>query len=1244
MKTKVAIAISAILATVPALSQAGVTVGKSSNALEYIKPATEKKTQSAGVSNTVFTPERDLDSGTYRYFVRLSDSPVALYEGGLAGMPATNPVIAKSAGAKLSVNDKNVKTYRKYLTERQTDVLAKAKSVVGKLNVKQQTTLAFNGFVVEMTQADAIKLATVPGIANIHREKMRYTTTDVGPQFIQADKVWEGASTGVATKGEGVVVGIIDTGINTDNPSFADVGGDGYDHTNPWGEGVYSGDCATEEWADLCNDKLIGVHSWDTLTDLYADYDPEMAQNGQDYNGHGSHVAGTTAGNVLSDVDAESQGVTFDRISGVAPHANIVSYQVCLPGEDDAIGFNGCFPSLTVLAVEHAIEAGVDVLNYSVGGGSTDPWNDADALAFLAAREAGIHVATSAGNSGPEAGTVGSPGDAPWISTVAAATHNRDIVKYVSLGGENYEYASGTGPSFDAIIEGPLTNAAVVDAANFEGCEEFSAGAFDGAIALISRGTCTFETKVVNATAAGAQAVIIHNNRDGDATITMSGLEGTTVPSIMVSENNGAAMAAALEGDASLTVSIDPAASVVEVAGGEIADFSSRGANTSVPDVLVPSIAAPGVSIFAPYADEQSAGFKENPDPSDYAFLSGTSMASPHMAGALALIADLQPTWSPAAVQSALMLTANQSVLSHDGTDATFFDMGAGMADVNLAAQTGLVVDEDFNGYMSGNPSTGGQPSQMNLASMANASCVDTCTWTRTVTATKDGDWTATIESVSGDATYTVSPESFSLSAGQTQELTVTADVTDASEGWQFANLTMTAEGSPDARMPIVVKAGGDNLPESINIDAGRDTGSVLLSGFKSNEMTNITAAVYDKVSPIIDPVELNVPDDGLDFFDVTFDEALPNVIFSTTASPAPDVDLRILDAEFNNIGSSAGATQFESVAFTNLAAGTYYVVVDGYTGSSPGATDPVTVEITAVQFDEASLSETVSVDVIENGEEFDLNVSWEGLEQSTGYIALSSDEGLTRQLQYSVVRGEDDVQTNVTGDVQAEDVLTPGVAQSLSFDIAPNFENADKVYTLTASASSHEFTNIANGGEVSADGVTWTVERKAGESSDTMTVAFDFIPRKSGVNYTLTLANGLNGDTQELNYQFSVPEVAPTAVVSAASRYEKGDLVQLDASGSFDANGDDISFAWTQRSGKPVTFDGSSPVPSFLAPSGGKDGEVMTFDLVVTDANGNTDEAAVSFTITSKSSSGGSMGYWLLALLPLLGLRRRSN
>ena len=1243
LKTKLAIAIATSLASASIAVSAATTVSKPLLAKDSFPAVSEKASVNSNLQKAVFIPEKNLTKGKYRYFIRLTESPVALYKGGIENLKAT-----QVKHGKLNTKNKSVKAYRSFLNKQQDTVINKANALIGKLDIKQQTTLAYNGMVVEMTQDDAIKLASIPGIAHIHREVMRYPTTDVGPQFIKADGVWDGSATGTASKGEGIIVGIIDTGINTDHPAFADVGGDEFDHTNPWGEGVYSGDCATEEWASLCNDKLIGVHSYPVLTNMYDDYDPDVAKNGEDHNGHGSHVAGTAAGNLLKSVDA-SDGLILEQTSGVAPHANIVSYQVCLPGEQDAIDFRGCFPSLAVLSVEHAIENGVDVLNYSVGGGSSDPWQDPDALAFLAARQAGIHVATSAGNSGPGPETVGSPGDAPWITSVAAATHNRDIVRNVTVNDNDYSYTKGSGPSFTMAVEGQLKYAGTVDADNVEGCSAFSDEAFADSIALISRGSCSFEDKVVNATNAGATAVIVHNNRDGDETLVMANLAGTTVPSVMISENSGAAVVSALADDTSLTATIN-LPSVIETEGGAIADFSSRGSNASVPDVIAPSISAPGVRIFAPYADDQSAGFKESPDPSDYGFLNGTSMASPHIAGALAILADVQPSWSPAALQSALMLTANQETLSHDETPATFFDMGAGMANVAAAAQSGLILEETFSGYMNANPNAGGKPSAINLATMANANCVDTCSWTRTVTATKSGDWTVASSVITEGLVISVTPESFSLTAGQTQEVTITANVAEASEGWNFANIVLTAEGMPEAKMPIAVKANGNNLPDSIDIVAPRASGSLTLPSFQAKDMSGIEIAAYDKVTALIEPATLSVPEDSFDFIAVTFDEDLPNVIFQTTASTAPDVDMRVFNSSFAVLGVSEGPTQFESLSFENLPAGTYYVAVYGYRASTPGGTDPVTVEISSILFDDASLSDIISADVVEKETDFDIKLTWKDAENVNGYFAVSSDENDdVKVIPYSITRVDSDVEATIPEDIQPGVALEAGQAQELSFVLEPNFSSEDKAYTLSASVTGdHEFTDISHGGVFDGGTVTWNITRLANAAGDTINstdddleVTFNLVPRKSGDDYELTLTNALDGDVQTISTQFDVAEAAPVAIVNVPARVVEGELVELDATASFDANGDDISFLWAQRSGSPVSFGETQQKPSFVVP-GVRDGEVMTFDLVVTDANGNTDETTVSFSVVNSSSSGGAMGYLLLMLLPLIGLRRR--
>ena len=1259
MSSKVAIAVSTALMTMSLSSVAGVEISKPSikAATGQVKKAETPVSLAKNNSPAIFTAEANIAAGNHRYIVRLSDDPVALYRGNLAGYKATSPAVQSSTNGKRSNRKLNtqlahVKHYRSYLTARQDTVISQAKSFINNLDVKQRTSLAFNGLVIEMTQQQAQKLAAVPGIAHIKRETLRHLTTDVGPEFIGAPSLWNGTAGSSQTMGEDIVVGVIDTGINSDHPSFADIGGDGYDHTNPNGQGVYSGDCATEEWAGLCNDKLIGVHSYPLITDQYPAQDPDVPLNGVDHGGHGSHTASTTAGNILKDITLDN-GYPVAQMSGVAPHANIISYQVCLPGDTgDTLEFNGCFPSLTVLAIEHAIEAGVDVLNYSIGGGSASPWEDADSLAFLAARKAGIHVATSAGNDGPEPGTVGSPGEAPWITTVGAGTHTRsEPIAEMTLNGDVYNFTASSGPDFTDGFSDTLLHSGVVDADNVEGCNAFATGAFVGVTALISRGTCNFSDKIINAEAAGASSVIVYNNRDGDDySSVMSGLNDTGIPSAFISENAGTAVIAALASSAELVASYAPF-SIKVTAGGEMADFSSRGANVSVPDIISPSITAPGVGILAAYADEQSALMKDSPDPSDYSFLNGTSMASPHIAGALALLAKLQPSWTPAEAQSALMLTANQTVLKEDGiTAAGFFDMGSGYANVAYAAATGLVMDENYENYLAADPATGGKPSALNLPSMANASCVNTCSWTRTVTATTANEWKVSaqvIDDTSG-LTVTVSPESFELAAGESQELSISANISSTKDTWTFANINLIAADMPEVNLPVAVKVGDNNLPDNLTLNANSTKGSTTFSGYQSSQLTNIAAKLYTKQQAIAN-LEEELQEGLTAEFTVELDEDAPLIWFALGETSAPDLDLYVYDGDKNLLGSSTTTTSDESVSLTNLSAGTYFVEVINYAASTPDGTDAYKLDISAIYRNESSLSEDISVSVIESAteDEFSLKFDWDFSdslsETSTGLLNLASaDASATQDIAFSLIRGKNGVVIDIDNGLQdASQPLVPGQSNTISFNIAANTSAEDQLYTFTAVIpADQDVVNISNDGLLSGDTINWTINRKAGESAQPLAISFDLIPRAAGTDLALVLTSTLNSTPVTSSYNFSVADAPPTAVINAPASVDEKESITLDGSASMDPNGDQVTYLWQQVSGTAVSFSGNSASISFTAPKVSGD-ENLDFSLTVSDSTGNTVTQTTSVKVNNKGS-GGSFGWLLLLTTPVLFLRRR--
>ncbi|MEL0655481.1 S8 family serine peptidase [Pseudoalteromonas issachenkonii] len=1282
MKTQVALAVSAALLTVSLSSVAGGSnvhqqIALAKSAVDKTKTSSTSTTRVAKAVKKIVV-EPDLASGEYTYIVRLADLPLATYDGSIVGFAATNPKIAKKelfsklANSKMSsqqvrnelrldVKSTDAVQYTNYLEDKQQSFLSKARLSLGKqAKVIYQYKNAFNGVAMRLTQEQAVKLAALDGVEYVERERMETMDTDTGPIHIGATQVWQGEGNSATNMGEGVIIGVIDSGVNTDHDSFADIGGDGYNHTNPWGAGNYVGDCAAD-FVELCNDKLIGVRSYASVTDNYDDLEvfgpTPPAKNGEDYGGHGSHTASTAGGNILKNVPLialetgvlESDGIvndtfSFEQISGVAPHANIVAYQICSPGNADD-KYTGCPGAAIVAALDDAVADGVDVLNYSISGGG-NPWASSTELGFLAAQEAGIFAAVSAGNDGPEAYTTSK--NAPWYTVVGASTHGRTLDSFVTFNDESFAYSNGTGPVFsEAVTALPIT-AMSVDASNFEGCNAFAADSFKDAVAVISRGACAFSDKVTNAADAGATAVIVYNNTDGDVRLTMSGLEATTIPSVAISENSGKDLLDELASTSDTTISIDPAITLVVGQADDMADFSSRGPNSTTADIMTPSVTAPGVSIYAAYNDQDFGNDVTAPSPGDFAFLQGTSMSAPHTSGAGAVLKSAHPTWTPDNIRSALMMTATTDVRKEDGlTPADVFDMGSGSIRVNLATNTGLIMDETFGNYMKANPATGGSPLSLNIPSMTNTQCIDTCTWTRTFTATKDANWTATSVSTSSNMSLTVSPTSFDIKAGETQTLTVTADVSASdADVWNFGSLELTSAGLPDAHLPILVQVAESNLPEALSIVASRSSGTYTFTDLMSKSLSNISVGVFDKSSDLIEPQTVFVEDGDLDFIVLTFDEVVPNVVFSTSSATAPDIDLRVLDGEFNNIGSSAGPNSNESVTFLNLPADTYYIVADSFTASAPGATDEVVIRAASILTNEDSRSDTVSASVEESNGSFDLTVAWSDNTGSSSLLSLKSgDDSAEVQIPLTVSFANDEVTETVSTELAAgNQEMTAGMAQSVSFDIEPNFTNADKVYTLKAMVTEgQEIANVTNDGVVSENTAEWTITRKAGESTELLSVGFDLIPREVGTEKELTLTNTIGDSTVSSTYSFGVDEAAPVAVITGTSSTTEGDVVIFDGSESTDANNDELTYTWTQLSGTPVTIILSSPSEvKFNAPKVSSD-ETISFQLEVSDSKGNTDTAEASTSIINKSSSG-SFG-WLMALLtPLFFARRRKN
>lgn len=686
--------------------------------------------------------------------------------------------------------------YLQTLAAKRTEILSSAKELLRRDLVVQYTyDVILNGVSVDLTPDEAAALETLPGVRRVLPVTIEQPDTDAGPTWIGAPGIWSGDSvaTGIGSEGEGILAGILDTGINFDHPSFSDTPEDGFVYE--W-TGDYLGVCnptsGLPAYATACNDKLVGAYSYTTET-----VTPE------DADGHGSHTASTVAGNYVT--------LTFNgvetTISGVAPHAQIISYDVC---DED-----GCYSDASAAAVQQAILDGVDVINYSISGGK-NPYSDPVELAFLEAFDAGIFVAASAGNLRTEPTTDGNVNHlSPWVMTVAASSHNRkftndiDVVQPAGSIYTDMALIPGNGPiAFPALNDVQLlwagddtSSSTDPFADNRQGCNAFPADFFAGDVALIRRGVCSFAVKVKNAAAAGAVGVLMY--ADHRPPLSMGGLETTTIPAgfLYLSPTDAAAFATYVDTNTPVLIDMTAVGRYLNDTWADIkADFSFRGPGANNFEVLKPEITAPGLEILAAVAD----GVIDDDGTAQVELYQGTSMSSPHTAGAGALIKALHPTWSAAEVKSALMLTAHTAdLLKQDmQTPADNFDFGAGRVDLTLAGLTGLVMDETYDNFVAADPAEGGDPSSLNVASLQSNSCVGECSWTRTFTSVASLPATYT---ASAPDWITVTPASFTIAPGASQEVTFTADVSAFTpDTWQFATIEFNTDDTHAGGDPYV--------------------------------------------------------------------------------------------------------------------------------------------------------------------------------------------------------------------------------------------------------------------------------------------------------------------------------------------------------------------------------------------------------------------------------------------------------
>jgi subtilisin family serine protease len=536
--------------------------------------------------------------------------------------------------------------------------------------IRHSYTGVFSGFAAKLTEDELAAVSRKHGFVRAFPERRVPLMTTRTPGFLGLDAkqgVWNATN-----YGEGVVVGILDTGLAASHPSFGDEG-----MSPP--PAKWKGTCQSPA---KCNNKLVGLVSL-------------MGGNDTTDNvGHGTHTASTATGHFVDGVSAF--GLGSGTAAGTAPGAHLAMYKVC-DGE-------GCFESDILAGMDAAVKDGVDVLSLSLGGPSLPLDKDLIAIGAFGMMSKGILVVCAGGNSGPTPSTLSN--EAPWILTVAAGSVDRSYRATVRLGdGEAFDGESLTQDKRFSAKEYPLY---YPQGNNY--CDAFDVN-ITGKVVVCDTETPLPPLSSIEAVqAAGGAGVVFVNEADFGYTIVVE--KYYSLPMSQVTATDGAKiMGYAREGPPSAAAPLNATilfnSTMVHVKPAPIvAAFSSRGPNLASPGVLKPDIMAPGLNILAAWPTMVPVDGTES---YNYNVASGTSMATPHVTGIVALVKKAHPDWSPSAVKSAIMTTASavdnagDPIMDEEHRRASSYSIGAGHVDAAKAVDPGLVYDlgaEEYSAYI----------------------------------------------------------------------------------------------------------------------------------------------------------------------------------------------------------------------------------------------------------------------------------------------------------------------------------------------------------------------------------------------------------------------------------------------------------------------------------------------------------------------------------------------------------------
>uniref|UniRef100_J3LVC7 Subtilisin-like protease n=1 Tax=Oryza brachyantha TaxID=4533 RepID=J3LVC7_ORYBR len=652
----------------------------------------------------------------------------------------------------------------------------------------------FSGFAAKLTESQAQQLSELPEVRSIKLSTVHPLHTTHSQDFLGLDYMKPTGLLHDAKHGDGVIIGIIDTGIWPESKSFSDNG------LGPV-PSKWKGICQAGQnfTSDQCNRKIIGARWYDkhlTAKDLERNY-----RSARDIEGHGTHVASTAAGALVPNISFNGLAAGYAR--GTAPRARIAVYKACWKRQNRQ---GGCDITAVLQAIDHAILDGVDVLSLSLGGAFIEYYGSLHAV------NNGITVVFSAGNEGPAPRTVKNA--SPWGISVASASMDRAFPTVITATNKQAIICVLCYINRSCIYA-VLLELVCACRCQFGTLEVLNVTLAAGKIVLCyspatvssTSPTYTMGADINALKEAGAKGIIF-------ATYAFDLLDGVqqgcgSMPCVLVDfEVANQILLSSVDATKGLVVKVAPARTWIgdEVLAPKISTFSSRGPSPLLPEFLKPDIAAPGANILAAVGDS-------------YMFMSGTSMACPHVSGVAALLKALHPDWSPAIIKSAMVTTASNEMyglpILANGLPqkiADPFDFGGGFIDPNRAADPGLAYDINPKDYVALDceyTNTSCEYQYLNLPSIAVPNLKASATVLRTLTNVGQADvvYKAVVQPPPG-VHISVEPSLLRFRQGKKKlSFKVTFSMARKVQGgYLFGSLAWYDGGAHYVRIPIAVR------------------------------------------------------------------------------------------------------------------------------------------------------------------------------------------------------------------------------------------------------------------------------------------------------------------------------------------------------------------------------------------------------------------------------------------------------